>query len=91
MKKDYVISRQEIQNIKNLFLNIDGNMFREQRLELLNAIERLSHQVVDKSREKEIKMLEALEGIQNLLDAVADIAYDVFGIDCLFIGDDNGN
>lgn len=75
---DKPISKQEIQNIENLLKNIDGPLFKRQRIAVLDLIDG------DIGAEK----AEMLEGIQNLLDKVADIAHDTFGIDCLFVQDD---
>lgn len=72
---DGSISKQEIQDIENLFKNIDGPLFKRQRLAILNLID----------GDICAEAAEALEGIQTLLDQVADIAYDSFGIDCLFL------
>lgn len=60
------------------FLNIDGPLFRTQRQALANLVALAGP-----------TELEPLLGIQNLLDAIADQAYDRHGIDCLFMEPDN--
>lgn len=78
-------------DIGELFLGIDGPLLREQRERLLNIISRLSKLAIYKeyssARFAGIRLrpadLEALEGIQNLLDGIADIAHDQFGKECL--------
>jgi hypothetical protein len=61
-------------NITNLIKKIDGPLFRSQRELILELIE---------SGEILTSDIRILEGLQNLLDAVADIAHDEYGIDCL--------
>jgi len=67
---------KDYQAIEDLFKRIDGPLFKEQRLAILNLIE--DSQLCDYTKEM-------LEGVQSLLDEIADIAYDSFGIDCLYL------
>ena len=69
---------KDYQAIEDLFKRIDGPLFKKQRLAILELIDG------DIGAEK----AEMLEGIQSLLDQIADIAYDSFGIDCLYLEDE---
>jgi len=60
--------------ITELIKKIDGPLFREQRLVILELIDDDSLLTSD---------IRALEGLQTLLDEIADIAHDQYGIDCL--------
>lgn len=72
-----------------LFSNIDGLLFKQQRLDLTNAIETIGNMISSSDQKYELGIVESLEGLQNLLDAVADIAHDHYGIDCLLMEDGN--
>ena len=61
-----------------LFQGIDGEQLKLQRL-ILSAI------VYDGHRPTGEADLEALVGLQNLLDCVADVAHDEYGKDTLFL------
>jgi hypothetical protein len=55
---------------------IDGPMLKEQRRAVLQLLCDNSTITPEQS--------EALEGLTNLLDEIADCAHDVYGKDCLF-------
>lgn len=76
-------------DIYKLFSNIDGPLFKQQRLDLLNAINIIANDIASTSQKYELGIVESLEGLQNLLDAVADIAHDYYNIDCLMTEDEN--
>jgi hypothetical protein len=60
--------------ITELIKKIDGPLFKEQRQVILELIDDDSLLTSD---------IRALQGLQNLLDEIADIAHDQYGIDCL--------
>jgi hypothetical protein len=60
--------------ITELIKKIDGPLFKEQRQVIAELIDDAYQEESD---------IRALEGLQNLLDEIADIAHDQYGIDCL--------
>ena len=62
-----------------LFTGIDGPRFKRQRA-LLSFIADNFGGMSDQEQED-------LEGLQALLDAIADVAHDHYGKDCLFTED----
>jgi hypothetical protein len=60
---------------EEIISKIDGPIFKKQR-ELLHAI--INSGVLAKVA------VEPLQGLENLLDEIADCAHDVYGKDCLF-------
>lgn len=63
-----------------LILQIDESLFRKQR-QLLDDISSAAAIPID-VRLSPVQV-ELLEGLQNLLDNLADVAHDQFGADCL--------
>lgn len=61
---------------EDIISKIDGPMFRDQRRAVM--------QLLCDNKEITPMQAEALEGLSNLLDAIADCAYDVYGLDTLF-------
>jgi hypothetical protein len=59
---------------EDIIIKIDGPMLRKQR----RAILQLLNTPLTESQE------EALEGLTNLLDEIADCAHDIYGKDCMF-------
>lgn len=74
----------QYQKLEAFFMNVNGPLLKKQRAALLGLIDDLP---LDPMRSPD--ELEALEGLQNLLDALADICHDDFGIDCLLTEEDN--
>ena len=73
---------EEIQDNEKVFLfSLDPQIFKEQRT-LLTLL--LDGDVKEASMD-----FEALEGIRNLLDAIADQAHDWYGMDTLFSVEDD--
>jgi len=64
---------------KAYHLDIDGPLLREQRM----AILRLQRDLEQQPPQEVAQLLECLEGLTNMLDAIADQAHDVHGIDCI--------
>lgn len=62
---------------KVYLFSIDPAIFKEQR--------RLLNQLLDGDEKETSLDLEPLEGIRNLLDAIADQAHDWYGMDTLFL------
>lgn len=68
-----------------LIQSIDGPLFREQRLELLRIVNDPT------TRDPDGRTVTYLQGLINLLDAVAYTAHDCYGIDCLITEDECAN
>lgn len=73
----------QYQKLETFFMSIDGPELKKQRTVLSALIAELPLREPRSPDE-----LEALEGLQNLLDALADICHDDFGIDCLLTSED---
>jgi len=71
--------QKALEIIGKTFRGIDGELFAAQRVKLIETIDFLEKDY-PASKEDEI---EALQGLQNLLDSIADIASDIYGIPCL--------
>ena len=72
--------------MKDIVSNINGPLFRNQRLLLLK--------IADLAQKKQPYIAAAgdddlLEGLVNLTDDIADQAHDEYGIDCLLEEDEN--
>jgi hypothetical protein len=67
-------------NEQNYRLSIDGSQFRQQRELLIRLCAAARN---GRPCELGSQQAELLEGLVNLTDAVADQAYDRYGIDCL--------
>lgn len=70
-------------DIASVLSEIDGPLFRQQRFDLMTAISALEMGIVSESQKDEKRIVNSLCGIQALLDLIADIAHDHYGIDCL--------
>lgn len=70
-----------VRDADDLFSRMEGPMFKRQR-QLLHKLEGmpLSQDETDD-----------LDGLMNLLDAVADVAHDHYGVDCLFTEDQDND
>ena len=67
-------------------INLDGPLFKQQRLLILRLLEwfRADEDTsLDASRDADL-----LEGLTELLDAIADQAHDNYQVDCLITEDD---
>jgi len=62
-----------------LISNLDAELFKQQRRTLTEIISS-----VELSQEQ----YETLEGLQNLLDEIADQAHDKYGLDTLYLSED---
>lgn len=69
------------EKLETLIRGIDAPMFKEQRSLLTEAIDILQ----TLSRDDQA---EALEGLQNLLDGIADFMHDEWGLDTLFLDEE---
>lgn len=76
MKNDRELERKR----DELFTRLDGPLFVKQRACLLMAAE-------DRERNTDGEH-ELLMGLVEFTDAIADVAHDMYGIDCLLVEDD---
>jgi hypothetical protein len=75
---------------EDIISKIDGPLFKQQRAVLRYAIVHLTSCCTDCDQWTP-EDIEALDGLNDLLDTIADCAHDIYGIPCLDSQeDDNG-
>jgi hypothetical protein len=71
-----------VEEIMIIDMELDGPLFRKQREILLTAMDRWRRGIAHVPAKADV---ERMEGLLNMLDEIADQAYDRYGIDCLLV------
>jgi hypothetical protein len=87
MIKGSVALGKQWKSADDILKQIDGPEFREQRVWLTKVVSALEKRQLVEAPDvfNWLPAAEALEGLQNLCDALADYAHDVLGKDCLCV------